>query len=301
MIDLDFQPESYGNETNGSTNRVEICRIELLSTLLDQIIVLATYEQGKYTYEIQDDYEQEINLPFSTSTKPLSLQELINLLNKSSYKEIHLEYGEGGRGIVLDWLYAFPQETQELLQNINFVRVYSSHYPELHGYYEIQKKIFINEVCNIERKEIVEELEREFEYNYVNSIPPTSKQEIQYIKENGEKLKPERYRMRFLSDLAIESEQEETYRKINNKLFVNEKEAMDFAKTVADYQENSIWNRSRGSYAGIRNGPVRHAIEDFIMNYHQKNKKFPIGIFDIVVNSKYDRVVKVEFPSEKQN
>ena len=205
MLDLDFRPDSYGNETVENTSRVKICQIELLSTLLDQIFVFAKYDQGKYTYEIQDEYEQEINLPFSTSTKPLSLKELTNLLNESSYNEINLEYGEGGRGIVLDWLYTFPQKTQELLSNINFVKVYSSFYPDLHEYYEIQKKIFINEVNNIEKKELVEEMEYEFEYNYMNSIPPTSKQEIKYIKENEEKLKPERYRKRFLSDLPITS------------------------------------------------------------------------------------------------
>ena len=110
---------------------VEIARISLASTTGDQISIRASHGGGKIRYSVCDEYETEFDLAFSSSEQPLSLAELVQLIDGSGNPE---EQEAGGLLIchwenMISWSYS-PDES------VDFAWVESAWYPELAAYYE---------------------------------------------------------------------------------------------------------------------------------------------------------------------
>ena len=109
---------------------VEIARIELESTTADVISIRVKKEGERIAYLIVDEYETEFNILPTHSDKPLTLSELIGLIDGGSeeaslglyYTQMNYEGGERS----IEWLD----------QMRHFTRVESVFYPQLNLHYE---------------------------------------------------------------------------------------------------------------------------------------------------------------------
>ena len=110
---------------------VEIARISLASTTSDQISIRASHAGEKIRYSVCDEYDTEYNLAFSSSEQPLSLGELIQLIDGSGHPE---EQGPLGL-LVCHWenMIEWGNPPDEA---VDFAWIQSAWYPELAAYYE---------------------------------------------------------------------------------------------------------------------------------------------------------------------
>ena len=113
--------------------QVEIARIVLASSTMDVFSIRARLRSGQYHYSIQDEYEGEFTIEPETSRAPLTLGELIGLIDTADGHEID----SGGRSLVDGWWWQewrsgnnSPQECTD------FAWVESDQYPQLAAYFE---------------------------------------------------------------------------------------------------------------------------------------------------------------------
>ena len=109
---------------------VEIARISLASTTGDQISIRARREQGTIRYSVVDEYDSVIRLPFESSEVPVTLGELIRLIDEAEYDE---DMFSGG--LVLSHMNANFDATGELDELEGFVSIESAYYPGLVDHY----------------------------------------------------------------------------------------------------------------------------------------------------------------------
>ena len=110
---------------------VEIARISLRSTLGDQISIRAAQADEKIRYSVCDEYETEYELAFSESELPLTLSQLIELIDGSK----HPEEQEPGGLLVCHWENMLEWDNS-LDAAVDFASIESAWYPELAAYYE---------------------------------------------------------------------------------------------------------------------------------------------------------------------
>ena len=114
---------------------VEIARIELASTTGDVISIRARKRKGRIYYRLVDEYSEDCTCAFKISpfwsTQPLSLSQLINLIETATDKE----FGDVKFGLsYLDDLY--HQFDFDLDSCSSFMTVTSVFYAELEDYYQ---------------------------------------------------------------------------------------------------------------------------------------------------------------------
>lgn len=116
---------------------VEIARSSLESVTWDVISIRARQlESGKIAYRVVDEYDTSFNCSPSESSKPLTLGELISLIDS-----VEGHYAGGGPATGLTDCYRDSNyEADESLQHLNilvhFVHVTSLYYPELERWYD---------------------------------------------------------------------------------------------------------------------------------------------------------------------
>jgi hypothetical protein len=110
---------------------VEIARISLASATGDQISIRASNAGDEIRYSVCDEYETEYDLAFTNSEQPLSLGELIRLIDGSG----HPEEQEAGGLLICHWenTVAWDHAPDEA---VAFAWIQSAWYPELAAYYE---------------------------------------------------------------------------------------------------------------------------------------------------------------------
>ena len=89
-----------------------------------------------------DEYEEEYHLPITRSIEPLTLGELIRLLD-----ETENPFNDAGGGLVRNhWLrnqdYMDPEEA------VDFVSITSAFYPDLTEYFENEAACWLREQCD---------------------------------------------------------------------------------------------------------------------------------------------------------
>ena len=125
---------------------VEICRIVLESTTMDVTSIRAKKQKDRIIYRVEDEYDNEYRLPHKSSSKPLTMKQLINNIDKCG------EYHEGnlnedfGIGLVLPSINYMSGEDHEDDEVISFVKVQSHFYSEIEEYYEIKKKAWLTAI-----------------------------------------------------------------------------------------------------------------------------------------------------------
>ena len=124
-------------------SEVEICRIVLESTTMDVTSIRAKKQKDRIIYRVEDEYDNEYRLPHKSSSKPLTMKQLINNIDKcGEYHEDNLNE-DFGIGLVLPSINYMSGEDYGDEEVISFVKVQSYFYPEIEEYYEIKKKAWL--------------------------------------------------------------------------------------------------------------------------------------------------------------
>ena len=125
MPDLNFRPKTYW--PNGETGEeAEIVVIESQSTLGDVVVLTARREEGAIAYGVVDDHEMAWSIPRGTSAEPLTLGELVELLEGA-----HPVGDPDHRGLMPGWRQFNLMEPADAPDLVDFLRVTSPFYPEL--------------------------------------------------------------------------------------------------------------------------------------------------------------------------
>jgi hypothetical protein len=102
---------------------VEIARVELQSTTGDVISIRASKDGERIAYSVVDEYETEFHVSPRSSAKPLTLKQVIHLIDNA----------EGGESLAL--CYTQMNYSGDSLENLDaiksFTRVESLFYPQL--------------------------------------------------------------------------------------------------------------------------------------------------------------------------
>jgi len=122
---------------------VEIARICLQSTTSDVISVRARPSaRSTIAYRVVDEYEEEFVLPFKESSEPLTLKELIQLLDDGTMQ--NSGFAAGGLSLGYNNLNAEEPGDRQRLRN--FTSISSSLYRDLHQHYEHVFDEWVSEV-----------------------------------------------------------------------------------------------------------------------------------------------------------
>jgi len=145
----DFQGQMHPSMMGGEylpdlkDTEVEICRIVLESTTMDVTSIRAKKQKDRIIYRVEDEYDNEYRLPHKSSSKPLTMKQLINNIDKcGEYHEDNLNE-DFGIGLVLPSINYMSGEDYGDEEVISFVKVQSYFYPEIEEYYEIKKKAWL--------------------------------------------------------------------------------------------------------------------------------------------------------------
>ena len=150
-IDLEFRPRSYqvdadadsatppgllggGSLPRHRTAEFEIAQIVLDSTQRDTFSVRARRRHGsaRYRYQLVDEYARRFTLTRQSSVGPLSLRELIHLIDTATSDELETRHDRLPEGIVWWQVHECGDPPEEAAR---FVRVTSAVYPDLERYY----------------------------------------------------------------------------------------------------------------------------------------------------------------------
>lgn len=139
----EFLPDLYEGE-------VEIARISMASTTSDQISVRVRQVDGAIHYRIVGEYEEEesmrYELPFQESAQPLTLTELIDLIDGAGNPEPCYPGGI----LTSNWTY-MRACGNEPLEIIGFLSLSSPFYPQLSDCYQALGEQWVEE--NIEHED----------------------------------------------------------------------------------------------------------------------------------------------------
>ena len=112
---------------NIDRNEVEIARIELKSVMSDVISVRACPQNHRIVYSICDEYDTEFEVSPASTKEPLSLGELIALIENAG----------GGTSLGIKFtLMSFPVESHSVDEAGSFTTVVSLFYPQITLHYK---------------------------------------------------------------------------------------------------------------------------------------------------------------------
>jgi hypothetical protein len=120
-------------------NEVEIARISLKSVTSDQISIRASGRDRDIHYSVVDEYETGYQLAIERSQEPLTLAELITLLDQTDNP-----FKEAGGGLVRSH-WKFNIEYMDPEEAIDFVSVESAFYLDLRSYYSEEAEEWLAE------------------------------------------------------------------------------------------------------------------------------------------------------------
>ena len=138
MTDIDQRPLTYwpeGSEVpsvaesetdDALPGEVEIAFIELKSTLGDVMSVRARPIGERIAYRVVDENEGAWRLPRDESDEPLTLDEMLDLLDGA-----RLDGDAGVQGLTMGWRQFNLMEPADAPDLVDFVRVTSDFYPEI--------------------------------------------------------------------------------------------------------------------------------------------------------------------------
>jgi hypothetical protein len=131
-----IHPSFMGGEylPNYDRSEVEIARIELESTTYDVISLRARPVGTRIKYRLVDEYSSEYRLPQQTSSRPLSLGELIRFLDSVEQGDVS-EPSWTQFGFVLSSSQCNLECGADLETLRDFTQVESDYYPDLASHY----------------------------------------------------------------------------------------------------------------------------------------------------------------------
>lgn len=120
-------------------DEIEIARVNLQSVTFDVISIRAWRKNSEIFYRVVDEYESHFELPFESSQEPLSLKELIKLIDDTDNL-----YAEDGGGLVWGVLDRNVDNGADPEEMRDFVDVESPFYAQLARYYSEQIDLWVD-------------------------------------------------------------------------------------------------------------------------------------------------------------
>lgn len=111
---------------DGAPSEVEIARIESRSTTGDVMSIRARREGRHIAYRVVDEYEMHWVVPMSSSEAPLTLGEMLELLEGA-----HPAEDPEWRGLTIAWRERNLIERSDARELVEFIRVTSRFYADL--------------------------------------------------------------------------------------------------------------------------------------------------------------------------
>ena len=146
-----IHPAFMGGEylPDSEEEEVEIARVALQSVMADVISIRATPEKDGIRYSIVDEYDNVIKFTPENSKAPLTLGELINLIDSAEFENSGFSNGLTGvfRDSQLDGYSGQPHEEvcQQARELVDFVTVTSIFYPALNRWYREEAQEWLQE------------------------------------------------------------------------------------------------------------------------------------------------------------
>jgi hypothetical protein len=133
----EYLPDFEGDE-------IEIARVMLASVTGDVISIRARRENALIHYRIVDEYDGETvyYCEPENSARPLTMRELIGLIDNAHGEGMYPDYGTGLTTVWRDFHADNGSSPEEM---VAFVRVSSEFYPDLRGYYEEEASAWLEE------------------------------------------------------------------------------------------------------------------------------------------------------------
>lgn len=133
-LNLTFGPWWMGGEylPDLGPREVEIARIVLASSTMDVFSIRARHVGSTYHYSIRDEYETEFWVEPETSRTPLTLGEVVQLIESAESSEMDLS----NRSLVRTWWWQQWECGDSPEKCTAFAWVESEQYPQLAEYYE---------------------------------------------------------------------------------------------------------------------------------------------------------------------
>ena len=139
MMGGEYLPDLYPNE-------VELCRVVLKSTTMDVASFRVRKQKYRLVYRIVDEYGNKFILMQRTSVEPLSMGQVVEILDTS--RMIFYDTGEelDEVGLIKPHIIYYKEYGDEREEVIDFVTVTSPFYPDLENYYENQKEVWFDDL-----------------------------------------------------------------------------------------------------------------------------------------------------------
>ena len=115
-----------------STTEVEIARVILRSVTMDVFSLRARWSGGRYHYRVVDEYGSTFTLCRKTSRRPLTLAQVIEVLQTASVAE----WTTDAPGVVEPWWDQQARHQWDAEDCTDFAWVESDLYPDLETWYE---------------------------------------------------------------------------------------------------------------------------------------------------------------------
>jgi len=118
---------------------LEIARASLQSVTWDVISIRAQRPAGgRITYRVVDEYESDFKCRLTSSANPLTMGELISLIDGVEGHSVGFGEEKGLTDYYRNYNYDFDETLGHLNVLVDFVRVSSMYYPELEKWYEAE-------------------------------------------------------------------------------------------------------------------------------------------------------------------
>lgn len=132
-------------------NEVEIARVALQTTTCDVYAVRARPAKGgRIRYRVVDEYETEFFLSGDESDEPLTLRELINLIDSAEDNANGFGFYRGLVFAIADC--AVYEGGEDPSEYANFAEVSSVFYPQLGAYYEREAERWLRKAASYYRR-----------------------------------------------------------------------------------------------------------------------------------------------------
>jgi hypothetical protein len=138
LMSGEYLPDFQGDE-------VEIARVTLASVTGDVISIRARRQDALIHYRIVDEYEDQSSVYHcepENSTGPLTMGELIELVDNARGEGMYPDYGTGLTTVWRDFNVDNGSSPEEM---VGFVRVSSEFYPDLRRYYQVEAARWLKE------------------------------------------------------------------------------------------------------------------------------------------------------------
>ena len=121
----------------------EIARLVMDSVTQDVISIRARRRHGgtRYRYRIVDEYESSFELTRQSSTRPLSLRELIHLIDTASSEMMATEHERMPEGIIWWQVHEYGEDADAAA---GFLCITSTVYPQLETYYRKRLRAWVD-------------------------------------------------------------------------------------------------------------------------------------------------------------